>query len=438
MKPLPDKNDKGEYLMTESFCKKISEYNGYTGIPQFISTLHLHFKAFKTIENLGSFVNIKVLYLENNLITKIENLSHMVNLQCLYLNSNFIENIENLYCNTNLRILNLTHNKIKYIPKLSLPLLDTLSLEENLIENIEGIENVQTLQSLNVLGLSSNYIDDEDKNYEPLFKILGGTNVKVLYFKGNPLIRSIQNYRKRMVKELENLTYLDEKPVDEGERLAVNAFWEGGLELERKVKNEYRLKRDFGNRVKKTNTYNNFNQTQTEGGKDSKEERRGSFCKQELSPEAKRKEFLSKKKRELLNRFTQSGCTDERNEISNEIITVNQEIKDLDKLIVIDEFSVFYKKDSVVEKYDNNKVSEKAKEEDYKERFLFEEWMSKECEYFLFMNMWDIRGAFQSFTNKYKNRIQNIESLTEKEFKLFLSICENEYGKQTVNFEELD
>lgn len=82
-KPIPERNEKGHYFITQKYCSELSEYNGYYYYPEMNANLHLHYKGFTKIENLEAFVNIKVLYLENNCLQKIENLSHMKHLSCL-------------------------------------------------------------------------------------------------------------------------------------------------------------------------------------------------------------------------------------------------------------------------------------------------------------------------------------------------------------------
>lgn len=82
-KPVPERNEKGHYYITQKYCCELSEYNGYYSSPENNTNLHLHYKGFAKIENLEAFINIKVLYLENNCIQKIENLSHMKHLSCL-------------------------------------------------------------------------------------------------------------------------------------------------------------------------------------------------------------------------------------------------------------------------------------------------------------------------------------------------------------------
>jgi dynein assembly factor 1 len=82
-KPVPERNEKGSYYITEKYCKELCEYNGYYSTPHLNYNLFLHFKGFSKIENLESFINVRVLYLENNCLHKIENISHMKNLSCL-------------------------------------------------------------------------------------------------------------------------------------------------------------------------------------------------------------------------------------------------------------------------------------------------------------------------------------------------------------------
>lgn len=55
----------------------------------------------------------------------------------------------------------------------------------------------------------------------------------VLNLMANPVIQKIKNYRRVLVSRLKNLTYLDDRPVFEKERLAVEAWARGGIEAER-------------------------------------------------------------------------------------------------------------------------------------------------------------------------------------------------------------
>jgi hypothetical protein len=53
------------------------------------------------------------------------------------------------------------------------------------------------------------------------------------YFKGNPALRKISQFRKNMIAGLPGLLYLDDRPVFEVDRIATNAWAEGGLDAEK-------------------------------------------------------------------------------------------------------------------------------------------------------------------------------------------------------------
>lgn len=50
---------------------------------------------------------------------------------------------------------------------------------------------------------------------------------------GNPAIQKIANYRRILISKVKTLTYLDDRPVFEKERLATEAWLIGGVEAER-------------------------------------------------------------------------------------------------------------------------------------------------------------------------------------------------------------
>jgi hypothetical protein len=50
--------------------------------------------------------------------------------------------------------------------------------------------------------------------------------------KGNPCVRKISTYRKRLTVAMKNLYYLDDRPIFEIERLAADAWAAGGAEAE--------------------------------------------------------------------------------------------------------------------------------------------------------------------------------------------------------------
>jgi dynein assembly factor 1 len=60
---------------------------------------------------------------------------------------------------------------------------------------------------------------------------------------GNPFIRKVPNYRKRMIIAMKELTYLDSMPVFEDERRMTEAWGRGGVEAERAEREKIALEK---------------------------------------------------------------------------------------------------------------------------------------------------------------------------------------------------
>ena len=90
--------EKDQQTMSRKYLDKImcSDFKLYYRTHELNEILYLHYKSFKKIQNLDTFVNLKVLYLEGNAINNIEELDKLVNLTSLYLHENCIEKIEAL------------------------------------------------------------------------------------------------------------------------------------------------------------------------------------------------------------------------------------------------------------------------------------------------------------------------------------------------------
>jgi len=243
-----DDDDEDEYpRMTSKWMNKFlcSNFKLYYRTHELNECLYLHFKGFRQIENLDSFVNLKVLYLEGNSIKKIQGLSKLVNLSSLYLHQNLIEKIEGLDDLTNLYNLNLSDNCISKIENLqNLQRLSNLLLKGNKI-GIDGLDDLIGLKNLSstvsVVDIANNKIDDANLLTEILVHIPG---LKVLYLQGNECIRKIAHYRKTFISNLLNLTYLDDKPVFEDERRFAEAFSRGGLEEEKRERALYKKEKE--------------------------------------------------------------------------------------------------------------------------------------------------------------------------------------------------
>lgn len=88
--------------------------------------------------------------------------------------------------------------------------------------------------SIAVLDIQNNKIEDPSL-VELLMQM---PNLKVLYLIGNPVIKNIQNYRKTMIAKLKHLTHLDDRPVFPDERRTSEAWFNGGIEAERKARDD--------------------------------------------------------------------------------------------------------------------------------------------------------------------------------------------------------
>lgn len=242
-KPQPEKDENGLRIITENFCKKLCHYNGGYESPALNLNLYLHFQGFRKIQNLDSFINLQVLYLENNSINKIENLDKLIDLRCLYLQNNFIKEIEGLDNNTKLCILNLSNNKIKTIKNMNkLQKLENFYISKNDLSTVQDLENLLELKSLSLLDIqNNNFTDNSNELLSFLDKI---ENLRVLYLKGNEICRSIPNYRRTLIIKLTHITYLDDKPVKQEDRVGAIAYLKGGYEAEKEARLKFREEND--------------------------------------------------------------------------------------------------------------------------------------------------------------------------------------------------
>ncbi|CDW79659.1 dynein assembly factor axonemal [Stylonychia lemnae] len=141
----------------------------------------------------------------------------------------------------NLVTLNLSHNRIKKIEGISkLVELKSLDVSHNIISELEGFEEIKTCPSLTSLDLSNNQIDCAE-DIVPFFSDV--QNLLCLYLKGNPCVRRISTYRKRLTVGMKNLYYLDDRPIFEIERLAADAWAAGGAAAELEARQTYHQKK---------------------------------------------------------------------------------------------------------------------------------------------------------------------------------------------------
>ncbi len=205
-------------------------------------------------------------------------------------------------------------------------------------------------------------------------------NLKVLYLKGNPVIRNIPNYRKTMIKNIDNLTYLDERPVNDGDRIAVMAFFSGGLEEERKAREEYRLSKDTGFKVREADK---------EYFKATHEERKKKALESLENEYSTRKKYLENKKRKLLADYEE--FPEKKNLISTELSVVDFQIEENERF---------------KNKEENNIIpcmSKRATKDKYSV-FEYEEWMEAIVETHVVENLFDFPKAIILIHDNLKNK----------------------------------
>ena len=153
------------------------------------------------IEGLGAQNKMRTLYLQENIINKLENLESMVDLDTLNVSKNFVGKIENL----------------SHMTKLS-----TLIISNNNLKDAASIAHAATLPNLHALDIQSNKIDDDP---EAVLSILESCpELRVVYLKGNDVVKKIKHYRKTIISRCKSLRYLDDRPVFDDERRRCDAW----------------------------------------------------------------------------------------------------------------------------------------------------------------------------------------------------------------------
>lgn len=215
--------------------------NQLYSIPELNDTLFLHYGGYNRIASLEPYVNLTSLWLNNNSIGVIEGLSTLKNLVCLYLNGNVIRKIEGLDELVNLETLCLSNNYIRKIEHLSnLKKLHTLELDHNQIAEPENFQEVQSLPVLGNLNLSFNRIESE--GFLPIFAQL--KQLALLKLEGNPVARTMSQYRRKILFRIPSLTYLDDSPVNELDIRCAKAYMEGGSTAEMEERRRYRQEKE--------------------------------------------------------------------------------------------------------------------------------------------------------------------------------------------------
>jgi dynein assembly factor 1 len=197
--------------------------------------LYIHMQGFRKIENLEKFSGLRSLFAEANAFEKIEGLENCTKLRSLFIQQNCIRKIEGLHNCPEMWGLNLSDNWVETMENLAeLRCLSSLTIVKNRI-GVNGLSDLMELKhtTIGTLDLSDNFISDPECLPEVFCKM---KHLRVLYLKGNPVVKQIPHYRKTVIASLPELRYLDDRPVFEEDRRYAEAFVAGGLEGEREMR----------------------------------------------------------------------------------------------------------------------------------------------------------------------------------------------------------
>ena len=219
-------------------------------------------------------------------------------------------------------------------------------------------------------------------------------NIKVLYLRGNLITRSIKNYRKYLIYKLKSLTYLDDRPVDGGDRAGSEAFFIGGLEQERKVREEFRKSKDTGYKIRKM---------EEDKYKESFDERKEKAMIALKNEYMKKKDYLDNKKKKLLKEYKENP--EKKYELYKEIQAVDFQMKENDKYILEEERDIIF---SMAKREKLNSYSV----------FEYEDWMNPIIVNNVVENLFDFSIALKLIQLELKNRnTPNYELFNELELR---------------------
>nr|CCC95919.1 unnamed protein product [Trypanosoma congolense IL3000] len=221
--------------MTRDVLIAACKNNGGYAAPHLNDQLFLQCRGFLRISNLDEYVNLKVLWLEQNALSDFCGIEALQQLVSLFVQNNTISSFRTLPVLGNLRVLNISHNYFTSLSGIAAgcPQLETFQASHNRIGSLADCCDLWGVkETLTSVDLSFNKIEVEEGGMGPLEFFGKLPNVSVIYFHGNPGSHGMKGYRRSMILHLPQLKYLDERPVFSEERRIVEAWGSGGEEAE--------------------------------------------------------------------------------------------------------------------------------------------------------------------------------------------------------------